>query len=201
MTPAKLSAAATKLFKYKAIPAERFWQPKPGEPFQLQTLTPYTPLTLQTFTAYTPVARDVYAALEERMLMTMTEWNTPHVCNHEGPWTLHSCGECDIREAKIVVALIAWLMGRQDILDLMKPRWVHCMHPGASLYEQCRTCRNHIRQMADAGHDFSDLGGLAAKMRKMLPYLRDPGRVEIERLRDDAKRVSFAAAIGPYGGL
>lgn len=171
----------------RKLPASAFWQPKPGEPVAMKTFTAYTPFTTGQQDALTAAWKVDYPRLEERLLMTMTEWNTPHVCYHEGPWTLRSCRTCDINEAKAIVALIAWLTGRQDVLDLLKPRWVHCMHPGASLYEQCPTCRWELWKLNEAGHDLLKIPDHSAWVNELL--------------RADAKRASFGAALGPYGGV
>lgn len=140
---------------YAPDPSLKWWTPPPGErPAFTRLARPILRPIRHGFNAiptspslddatdaalYSIYAID-YVALETELALA-SAWNEPHFCLHEGPWTRGSCATCDVREAKTVVALIAWLTGQDDMLKRLHSPWVQCLHPGASRYEPCRRCR------------------------------------------------------------
>jgi len=156
--------------EYSSMDDRKWWTPKPGEPWNLRVVSNWPP----------PAD---YAAIETHIILT-APWNTPHVCTHEGPWTLHSCNECDYNEARALVALFAWLAGDKKTLDLIRPQpMVHCLHADATRYAPCPRCREQIY-----------LGGVTVdgRLTPAAAWLRRNGR-------NDGKRANFGAALGPYG--
>ena len=146
--------------------------------------------TFTVYSAWPPLPRAAfevdYAMLELRLVMAVP-MNEPHRCTHEGPWTLHSCEVCDIREGKLITALFAWLLDDKTTLDQVRPLpYVMCLHPGATVYEQCKTCRElHYVFKID------DRRSMFAKYKK---YKQSP------QCRQNAKRSNFGDILGPYGG-
>lgn len=130
--------------RYAPDPSLKWWSPPPADRVGLLFLQQemYKPLRYDDATIATSYAMRAidFVALETELALT-SAWNEPHFCLHEGPWTRGSCHTCDVREAKSIVALIAWLTGDEDMLKKLHSPWVQCMHPGASRYEPCRRCR------------------------------------------------------------
>jgi len=179
------------LYDRPKLAAYRSYAPKP----ELQWCAPPPTFDKTTFhvdTNWPPFSvkalREAYTIDYEKVelhLALAVPMNEPHHCTHEGPWTLHSCETCDIREAKLITGLFAWLLDDKTALDQVRPQpYVACMHPGATVYEQCKTCRElHYK------FGLNERDSMFAKYNKY------------KRYRQQAKQASFAMALGPYGGV